>query len=82
MVAWGSGNLDVADGDLAGAAVLLRVERDLLTLVEATQPGALQGGGVDEYVLAAIVRLDEAEALLTIIEFYGARRHLDILSLA
>jgi hypothetical protein len=37
---------------------------------------------VHEYVLAAIVRLDEAEALLTIIELYGARRHLDVLSLS
>jgi hypothetical protein len=36
---------------------------------------------MDEHVLAAIVRLDEAEAFLTIVELYGARVHGDILSL-
>jgi hypothetical protein len=30
----------------------------------ATHPGALERGGVDEHVLAAIIRLNEAEAFL------------------
>jgi hypothetical protein len=34
---------------------------------------------VDEHVLAAIVRLDEAEALLVVVEFHGARNHGKIL---
>ena len=37
---------------------------------------------MDEYVLATIVPLNEAEALLTVVELYGARVHGDILSLA
>jgi hypothetical protein len=33
---------------------------------------------VDEHVLAAIVRLNEAEALLVVVELNGARNHWDI----
>jgi hypothetical protein len=54
----------------------------IFLLGETAHTGALQSCGVDKYVLAAIVRLDEAEALLTIVELYGARVHGDILSLA
>src|SRR6267142_2028846 len=74
-VIWSLGGLDVADGDLAGAAVFLSVEGNLLTLVESMHAGALQRRRMDEYVLAAVVRLDEAEALLTVVELYGARGH-------
>ena len=49
--------MDIADGDFAGAAVLLSVEGDLLTLVEAAHAGALEGRGVDEHVLAAVVHM-------------------------
>ena len=35
-------------------------------------------GGVDENVLAAIVRLNEAEAFLVVVEFHGARIHRSI----
>jgi len=47
-----SRGLDVADRELAGLAVFLSVEGDLLTLVEAVQARALKRGRVDEYVLA------------------------------
>src|SRR3954469_5020247 len=67
--------LDGVDGDLAGAAVLGGVEGDLLALDEAAQARALQRGGVDEHVLGAVVRLDEAEAFLVVVEFHGARNH-------
>ena len=72
------GRLDVVDGDLAGAAIFSRVEGDLLAFAEAADAGALKGGGVNEHVLAAIVRLDEAEALLVVVELNGARNHWDI----
>src|SRR5271165_3012035 len=68
-------SLDIADGDLAGASILLGVEGDLLTLVEAAHAGALERRGVDEHVLAAVVRRDKAEALLIIVELYSARVH-------
>ena len=67
--------MDIADGDFAGAAVLLSVEGDLLTLVEAAHAGALEGRGVDEHVLAAVVRSNKAEALLIIVELYSACVH-------
>jgi hypothetical protein len=74
--------LNIGDGDLSGSAVFLGVENDLLTLVETLHAGTLESGGVHKHVLAAIVRLNEAEASLTIVEFYGARVHGDIPSLA
>jgi hypothetical protein len=74
--------LDIADGDLTGAAILLGIEGDLLALVEAAHAGALEGGGMDEHVLAAIIRRNKAEALLRIIELYGARVHGISFSLA
>src|ERR1700730_14852990 len=72
-------HLNVRDGSLAGAAVLLGIEGNLLTLAETAQAGALQRGGMDENVLAAIVRLDESEAFLIVVELYGAVGHRRIL---
>src|SRR3954465_5379758 len=71
--------LEGVDGDLAGAAVLGGVEGDLLALDETAQARALQRGGVDEHVLGAVVRLNEAEAFLVVVEFYGARNHRGVL---
>jgi hypothetical protein len=48
---------------LATHAVELRFERNLLTFVERAQAGTLDGADVHEHVVAAIVRLNEAEAL-------------------
>src|SRR5687768_9320895 len=73
--------LDVVDGDLAGAAVFRRVKGDLLAFDQAAHSGALQSSGMDEHVLAAVARLDEAEAFLIVVEFYGARVHGSILRL-
>src|SRR5215210_4291398 len=67
--------LDVVDGDLAGAAVLGGVESHLLAFGEAAHAGALERRRMDEHVLAAVVRLDEAEAFLIVVEFHGARGH-------
>src|SRR5262249_39996032 len=68
---------DGADRDLAGAAVFLGVEGDLLTLGQARHAGALERGGVDEHVLAAAIRLDETEAFLAVVELHGAVHHCD-----
>jgi len=73
--------LDVADRDLAGATIFLGIEGDLLAFDQPTHSAALKRGGMDENVLAAIVRLNEAEAFLVVVEFHGARIHEDILSL-
>ena len=58
------------------SAVGHNVERDFLSLVEIVHPGAFDGADVDEYVLTAVIRLDEAEALLAVESLYviGAGR--------
>src|SRR3569833_2661667 len=50
----------------------LEVVAVLLAFVQAGQARALDGGDVDEGVLRTIIRLDEAEALGGVEEFYGA----------
>src|SRR5260370_13136432 len=67
--------LDIADGDLAGAGIFLRVEGNLLAFGQSAHACALESGGVDEYVLAAVVRLNEAKTLLAIVELHGTRVH-------
>src|SRR3546814_18948032 len=66
-------DLDGADRQLAAARIGLGVELHLLALAQAVDAGALQGGGVDEDVLIAVFRLDEAVAPLVVVELYGAR---------
>src|SRR3546814_3907843 len=73
-------DLDGADRQLAAARIGLGVELHLLALAQAVDAGALQGGGVDEDVLIAVFRLDEAVATLVVVELYGARDHGDFLS--
>lgn len=67
--------LNAADRDLAGAPIFLGVERNLLTLAKTAHTGAFQRSGVNKHVLAAAVGLDEAEALLIVIEFYSSGSH-------
>jgi hypothetical protein len=73
--------LDGAHGDLAGAAIFLRIEGNLLAFDQPAHSGALERGGVDKDVLAAVIRLNEAEAFLVVVELHGALIHKDILSL-
>jgi len=72
---------DIAHSDLAGATVLLGIERNLLALHQPAHSGAFERGGMNENVLAAVIRLNEAEALLVVVELHGARSHRSILSL-
>src|SRR3546814_13845019 len=68
-------DLDGADRQLAAARIGLGVELHLLALAQAVDAGALQGGGVDEDVLIAVFRLDDAVATLVVVAIYGARAH-------
>ena len=70
-----SSRLDVADGDLAGAAFFLGIEGDLLAFDQPAHSGALERSCVDENVLAAVVRLNEAEAFLSVEPLHGSLRH-------
>src|SRR5690606_14820139 len=58
------------------ALVRLRVERHLLTVLEAWKAGGLHRRNVDEHVLGVVIRLDEAEPLGMIEELDRSRlRH-------
>jgi len=50
----------------------LQFKADRLTLVEGLEPGALDRRDMDEHVLGAVGRLDEAETLLGVKPFYSA----------
>src|SRR5436190_5084101 len=72
---------DGADGDLAAARIVLRVELHLLALMQALDASPLERGGVNEHVLRAAFGLNEAEALLPIVELHCAVCHGIVLSL-
>src|SRR5690606_29604351 len=63
---------------LARALVALQLVADALAFVQRAEARAFDGGDVDEHVLAAILRLDEAVALLAVDPLYGALRHFSI----
>src|SRR5581483_1155064 len=78
----GLGDLDGAYGGLAAALIEFGVEGDVLALDQPADARALKRGRVDEYVLAAVSRLDEAEAPLLVVEFNFALNHEISLSLS
>jgi hypothetical protein len=56
------------------------VESDLLSLVEGTHASAFDRADVHEDILAAIIRLDKAEASFAIEELHSSLRHMTVLS--
>ena len=73
--------LEVRGGHLARALVRHEVELDLLAFRQVAHAGALDGADVDEGVLAAVVGLDETEALGGVKPFHGSHGHERTLSL-
>jgi hypothetical protein len=73
-------NLDIADGDLARTAIRFGLERHLLPFAKTANSGSLKGCRVDENVLVTVVRLDEAKALLIVVELNCACIHCIALS--
>jgi hypothetical protein len=63
---------------LARALVLDELVRDLLTIAEVAHASALDGADVDEHVLTAIIRLNEAETLGPVEPFHCATGHNQI----
>ena len=63
---YGSGGLEIAGGLLAAALVGFHFVGDLLAFGETTHSCALDSGDVHEHIVAAVIRLDEAEALLLV----------------
>src|SRR5690348_16077335 len=70
-----SSRFQVGRRALAAASVALDVEADLLAFAEVADARALDRRDVHEHILAAVIRLDEAEALLGVEPFHGAYRH-------
>src|SRR5690606_2214726 len=76
--AFGSSKREALDGGqvarriLARATVALEVVGNLLAFVQAAQARAFHRGDVDEDVLAAVIRLDEAVALGGVEPFHCA----------
>jgi ABC-type multidrug transport system fused ATPase/permease subunit len=66
------GELNVGGLLAAAAAIVLDFEGDLVALVEGRHAAPLESGGVYEDVLAAVLRLNEAEAARMIEEFHCA----------
>src|SRR5690606_27332943 len=60
---------------LARATVALDFVGNLLVFVQAAQAGLLDSRDVDEDVLAAVIRLDEAVTLGGVEPFYSAGSH-------
>jgi hypothetical protein len=69
-------SLKTAGGFFTAAAVAFDFVRDFLVFVQRTERGSLDGRGVDEDVLAAIIGLDETIALSGVIPFDSAGSHL------
>jgi hypothetical protein len=65
---------------LTGLAISNNVESDLLSLVEPLHSSAFHCADVHEDILTAVIRLDEAEALLDIEPLHGSLRHIALLS--
>jgi hypothetical protein len=65
----------IVSGGLAGLQVTNDLIRGLLPLAEIRHASSFNGADVDKYVLAAIIRLDEAEALDAVKPLYGSLVH-------
>ena len=75
-----SGGAQIVCRGFARPAIGHNFERDLLSLVQAVHPGAFDGADVDEYILAAVIRLDETKAFLAVEPLYDSLRHKTLLS--
>src|SRR5690606_16754992 len=77
VVSGSGGRREIVGGGLAGALVLDDLVIDLLTLIKAVEARALHRGNVHKHVRPALVRLNEAVALLPVEPFHSAGSHID-----
>src|SRR5262249_61976411 len=66
---------------LAGPAVGDDLVGDLLSLVEGVHAGTFDCADVHEYILPAVIGLDESEALLAVEPLHSAVRHISSLQI-
>jgi len=69
------GSLKLLGGHLAGPAVAGDLEAELLAFLQIAHASTLDCGDVNEHILAAVVRLNEAETLGGIEPFHDAGGH-------
>lgn len=69
------GGGQILSGGLAGLPITNDLIRELLSLVEIRHAGPFDGADMDKYVLAAIIGLDEAEAIAAVKPLYGSLVH-------
>jgi hypothetical protein len=62
-------------GHLPALAVRDKLEGHFVALAQLVEAGTFDGADVNEGVLAAVIRRNEAEALFGIKPFYGSLRH-------
>src|SRR5690606_2629259 len=67
---------EVVGSGFARPLVLDDLVIDLLALIEAIQSRALDRGNVHKHIRPALIRLDEAVALLPVEPFYSAGSHI------
>jgi hypothetical protein len=75
------GGAQIVGGRLAGPAVRDDVEGNGLALVEGAHAGAFDRADMNEDVLIAILRLNEAKTFLAVEPLHGALVHGNVLSL-
>jgi hypothetical protein len=68
-------SLKVVGRHLAALAVGDELEAYLLTFAQVAEPSPFDSADMDEGIIAAVIRLDEAEALLGVEPFHGSRSH-------
>ena len=71
-----SDSLQIFRRGLACLSISNNVESDLLALIEGTHASAFDRADVHEHILAAAIRLDEAEAFLVIEPLHSSLRHI------
>jgi hypothetical protein len=72
----------VSGRGLACSAISDKLEKELLSLIEANHAGAFDRADMHEDVLAAVIRLDESEALLAVEPLYSSCSHIASSSLS
>jgi hypothetical protein len=60
---------------LAALSIGDELKKDLLALIQSVHPCPFDRANVNEHILAAVARLDEAKSFLAVEPLYGSFRH-------
>src|SRR6266478_4877269 len=71
-----SDSAQILSRGLARLSISNNVEGDLLSFVEPRHSGSFDRADVHEDILAAVIRLDEAEAFLAVEPLHDSLRHM------